>query len=60
MNADELEDYLELQDPTFQRAITATNADIKAGRVRPAREPARRIGGSCHCRRLCGASQGIQ
>lgn len=38
MNADELEDYLEMQDPTAQRAIAESNADIKAGRVRPARD----------------------
>lgn len=38
MSADELDDYLAMQDPTFQRAITASNADIKAGRVRPARD----------------------
>lgn len=38
MNADELEDYLEMQDPTVQRAIAESNADIKAGRVRPARD----------------------
>jgi hypothetical protein len=38
MNADELEDYLEMQDPTLQRAIAESNADIKAGRVRPARD----------------------
>jgi len=38
MNADELEDYLEMQDPTFRRAIAESNDDIKAGRVRPARD----------------------
>lgn len=36
MGADELEDYLELQDPEVQRAIAESNADIKAGRTFPA------------------------
>ena len=36
MSADELEDYLELQDPKVQRAIADSNADIKAGRTKPA------------------------
>lgn len=38
MDADELEDYLELQDPKARRDIQKSNEDIKAGRVRPARE----------------------
>jgi PHD/YefM family antitoxin component YafN of YafNO toxin-antitoxin module len=38
MDADELEDYLELQDPKARRDIEKSNEDIKAGRVRPARE----------------------
>jgi len=38
MNADELEDYLEMHAPGVQRAIARSNADIKAGRVHPARE----------------------
>ena len=38
MNADEMEDYLEMRDPTFQRAIAESNADINAGRLRPARD----------------------
>ena len=37
MGADELEDYLELQDPEVQSAIAESNADIKAGRTFPAR-----------------------
>lgn len=37
MGADELEDYLELQDPEFQRGIAESKADIKAGRTFPAR-----------------------
>jgi PHD/YefM family antitoxin component YafN of YafNO toxin-antitoxin module len=36
IDADELEDYLELRDPKARRAIEASNADIAAGRVRPA------------------------
>jgi len=36
MSADELEDYLELQDPKVRRAIADSNADIKAGRTKPA------------------------
>src|SRR5438093_365618 len=38
MSADELEDYLGLQNPTVQRAIAESNADIKAGRTRPAED----------------------
>ena len=38
MGADELEDYLELQDPKIRRAIQESNADIKAGRVMPAED----------------------
>ena len=36
LDADELEDYLELRDPKARRAIEASNADIAAGRTRPA------------------------
>jgi len=36
MSADELEDYLELKNPTVRRAIAQSNADITAGRTRPA------------------------
>jgi len=36
LDADELEDYLELRDPKVRRAIAASNADIAAGRTRPA------------------------
>ncbi|MBI3697874.1 MAG: type II toxin-antitoxin system Phd/YefM family antitoxin [Acidobacteria bacterium] len=36
MGADELEDYLELQDPKVRRQIEQSNADIRAGRTRPA------------------------
>ena len=38
MSAAELEDYLELKDRKVQRAIAASNADIKAGRTRPAED----------------------
>jgi hypothetical protein len=38
MDADELEDYLELQDPKVKRQIALSNADIQAGRTRPAEE----------------------
>src|SRR5437879_1749911 len=36
MGADELEDYLELQDPKVREQIAKSNADIAAGRTRPA------------------------
>ena len=36
MGSNELEDYLELQDPDVQRGIAESTADIKAGRTRPA------------------------
>lgn len=38
MDADEMEDYLELRDPTIRRQIQASNTDIRAGRTRPAAE----------------------
>ena len=38
MDADELEDYLELQDPKVRRMIQKSNEDIRAGRTRPAEE----------------------
>ena len=38
MDAEELEDYLELQDPNVQRQIQESNEDIRAGRTRPAEE----------------------
>lgn len=38
MSADELEDYLESRDPKVQRAIAESNADIRAGRTKPARD----------------------
>jgi antitoxin (DNA-binding transcriptional repressor) of toxin-antitoxin stability system len=36
MGADELEDYLELQDPAVRNQIAKSNTDIAAGRTRPA------------------------
>ena len=38
LDADELEDYLELRDPEARRAIEASNADTAAGRTRPAQD----------------------
>ena len=36
MAADELEDYLQLRDPAVRDQIAKSNADISAGRTRPA------------------------
>jgi hypothetical protein len=36
MDADELEDYLDLRDPRVKAQIRKGNLDIRAGRVRPA------------------------
>ena len=36
MDADELEDYLELRDPKVKAKIRQSNQDIRAGRTRPA------------------------
>jgi len=36
MDADELEDYLELRDPKVQRTIKQSAQDVRAGRTRPA------------------------
>ena len=38
MDADELEDYLELQDPTVKEFIAKSHEDYLAGRSRPAEE----------------------
>src|SRR3989441_3773122 len=38
LDADELEDYLELRDPKIRAQIQKSNKDIKAGRTRPAEE----------------------
>ena len=38
LDADELEDYLELRDPKARRAIEAGNLDIAAGRTKPAED----------------------
>ncbi len=36
MDADEMEDYLELRDPKVQTKIQKSNEDVRAGRTRPA------------------------
>jgi len=36
MGAEELEDYLELRTPAVNRQIEGSNADIRAGRIKPA------------------------
>ena len=36
MNAEEMEDYLELRDPAVQARIEKSNEDIRAARTRPA------------------------
>ena len=36
MDAEELEDYLELRDPKVQEKIQKSNEDIRASRTRPA------------------------
>ena len=36
MDADELEDYLELRDPKMKRIIAQSARDVRAGRTRPA------------------------
>jgi hypothetical protein len=38
MGADELEDYLELQDPTVKEFIAESHKDYMAGHTRPAEE----------------------
>ena len=38
MDADELEDYLELRDPKVKKQITESRKDSEANRVRDARE----------------------
>jgi len=38
LDADELEDYLELRDPKARRTIAESNADIEAGRFKPAED----------------------
>jgi hypothetical protein len=38
MDADEMEDYLELRDPRVTSQILQSNRDIRAGRTRPAGE----------------------
>jgi hypothetical protein len=36
MDAEELEDYLELRNPKVKRQIEGSNTDIRAGRIQPA------------------------
>jgi hypothetical protein len=36
MDADEMEDYLELRDPKIKTQIRQSNLDVRAGRIRPA------------------------
>lgn len=38
MDADEMEDYLELRDPKVQAQIRQSNKDVRGGRTRPAEE----------------------
>jgi len=38
MDADELEDYLELRNPKVKAQIRQSNLDIRAGRARPAED----------------------
>ena len=38
MDADELEDYLELRNRSVRQQIAESNEDVKAGRIRPAAE----------------------
>ena len=38
MSADELEDYLELQDPKVKRSIAKSTQEFRAGKGRPASE----------------------
>lgn len=38
MDADEMEDYLELRDPKVKAQIRQSNNDVRAGRTRPAEE----------------------
>ena len=43
MEADEMEDYLELRDPTVKAQIRQSNQDVLAGRTRPAGALARAL-----------------
>jgi len=38
MDADEMEDYLELRNPKVKAQIRQSNNDVRAGRTRPAEE----------------------
>jgi hypothetical protein len=43
MDADEMEDYLELRDPKVKAQIRQSNRDISAGRTRPAGDVLQRL-----------------
>ncbi|MGA2737633.1 MAG: hypothetical protein ABSG65_09295 [Bryobacteraceae bacterium] len=43
MDADEMEDYLELRDPRVKAQIRQSNKDLRAGRTRPAAELLREL-----------------
>ena len=45
MDADELEDYLELRDPKVRAHIAASSRERRAGKTRPARELLKEITG---------------
>jgi hypothetical protein len=46
MDADEMEDYLELRSPKIKAQIRQSNKDILAGRTRPADELLRELQGA--------------
>jgi hypothetical protein len=43
MDADEMEDYLELRDPKVKAQIRQSSKDVRAGRTRPAEELLREL-----------------
>jgi hypothetical protein len=45
MDADELEDYLELRDPKVRAQIVQSNRDVRSGRTRPAEALLHELGG---------------
>ena len=53
MGADELEDYLEMCDPTIREQIRKSNADIAAGRTRPASDLLAKLRAPVAIRRKC-------
>jgi hypothetical protein len=46
MDADEMEDYLELRDAKVKAQIRQSNQDVRGGRTRPAEELLRELVGS--------------